>query len=198
MRTVTGISDHYGWADFVTLTLRDRAAVILDRRRVQLIEAGLPSAPYHHEALELSLEEAKVVIRRTQASVADHCLRALGALGSSCGVDAVAIQESPYEELPESIARVLASRPLTMAADGMMYREELASQAAAVGLVVHRFPRKSDQLAEASRALRCSASEVATILAGFGKSVGAPWRKEHRQVAAAALSILADRTELRS
>lgn len=198
MTTVTGISDHYGSAELVTITVRDRVPVILDRRSVELIESGLPSAPYHHEGLALPLDEAEVVIRRTRASVADHCRRALRTLVSSLGVEAVAIQESPYNDLPESVARVLASRPLTNAADGMMYREELASQAAAMGLAVHRFPRKSDQVAEASRALACSPSEVATILSDFGKSVGAPWRKEHKQVAAAALSVLADRGELRA
>jgi hypothetical protein len=73
----------------------------------------------------------------------------------------------------------------------MLYREELASQASAIGLLVHRFPRKSDQIAAASRALGSSASEVAAILARFGKLIGAPWRQEHKHVAAAALAILA-------
>ena len=68
-------------------------------------------------------------------------------------MDAIVIQESPYKELPESVSRVLDSRPLTYAADGMLYCEELVSQASATGLVVHRFPRKSDQIAAASGAL---------------------------------------------
>jgi len=191
MATVTGISDHIGWAELVTLTVRDRAPVILDRRRVELVEPGLPSAPYHHEGLALPLAAAELVIRKTRASIVEHCRRVVEALKSTWGVDAIVIQESPYKELPESVARVLDSRPLTYAADGMLYREELASQASAIGLVVHRFPRKTDQIAAASKALGSSPSGVATILAGFGQSVGAPWRKEHQQVAAAALCVLA-------
>jgi hypothetical protein len=197
MATVTGISDHIGWAELVTLSVRDRAPVILDRRRVELIEPGLPSAPYHHEGLELPLEEAELVIRKTRASVVEHCRRVMDALKCTWGVDAVVIQVSPYKELPESISRVLDSRPLTYAADGMLYREELASQASAIGLVVHRFLRKSDQVAAASKALGWSVTEVAGILASFGKSVGAPWRKEHQQVAAATLCVLAGSNELR-
>ncbi len=112
-------------------------------------------------------------------------------------MEAVVIQESPYEELPESLSRVLASRPLTMAADGMLYREELATQAAAIGLAVERFPRKSDQIAAASDALGSPVSEVARILSGFGKSVGAPLRKEHKHVAASALCILARNHDLK-
>ena len=192
MATVTGISDHYGRAELVTLSVRDQAPVILDRRRVELIEPGLPSAPFHHEGLELPIAEAELVIRKTRSSVAAHCCRVMDNLKTSFGVDAVVIQESPYKELPESLSRLLSSRPMTFAADGMLYREELASQASAIGLVVHRIPRKSDQIAAASRALGCSASEVATILSNFGKSVGSPWRKEHKHVAAAALCVLAD------
>ena len=197
MTTVTGISDHCGWAELVTLSVRDRAPVILERQRVELIEPGLASAPYHHEGLELPLDEAELVIRKTRASVADHCRRVLDALKSSFGVDAIVIQESPYKELPESLSRLLSSRPMTCAADGMLYREELASQASAIGLVVHRFPRKSDQIAAASKALGCSGSELATFLSKFGKSIGAPWRKEHKHVAAAALCILAGSNDLR-
>ena len=61
----------------------------------------------------------------------------------------------------------------------MLYREELASQASAIGLIVRRFPRKSDQIAAASKALGCSASEVATILSNHGflslSSIGGGW-----------------------
>ncbi|HEX4997291.1 MAG TPA: hypothetical protein VFY29_03645 [Terriglobia bacterium] len=193
MTTVTGISDHIGWAELVTLSLRDREPVILDRRRAELITPGLPSAPYHHEGLTLPFKEAERILRKTRASVEDRCRGALDTLKSSFRVDAVVIQASPYDELPESLELVLASRPLTYAADGMLYREELASQAAAIGLAVHRFPRKSDPIVAASQALGCSTTQVAATLAGFGKSVGAPWRKEHQHVAAAALCVLAGR-----
>jgi hypothetical protein len=77
----------------------------------------------------------------------------------------------------------------------MLYREELASQASGIGLVVHRFPRKSDPIDDASKAL--GSSKVATILSDFGKSIGSPWRKEHKHVAAAALCILARDNDLR-
>lgn len=195
MAAVTGVSDHCGWAELVTLTIQDDVPVILDRRRVRLIDPNLPSAPYHHEGLALPIDEAERVIHGTRTSVTENCRRVMADLKSSLGVVAIAIQESPYRELPDSVSRVLASRPLTYAADGMMYREELASQATAAGLAVHRFPRKSDRIAAASKALGCSASEVATLLSRFGESVGSPWRKEHKHVAAAALCVLTDSTD---
>lgn len=197
MPIVAGISDHIGWAEVVTLSLRDQAPVILDRRRVELIAPGLPSAPYHHEGLVLPLAEAESVVLKTRESVTERCRSALADLRSSLHVEAVVIQQSPYERLPDSVARVLASWQLTCAADGMMYREELASQAAAIGLVVHRTPRTTKPIAAASQALRLSESEVAALLEGFGKAVGSPWRKEHKLVAAAALCILAGSTVFR-
>jgi hypothetical protein len=41
-----GIAHHLGWA--VAVTASSEHAVV-DRRRVELIEPGLPSAPIHHE-----------------------------------------------------------------------------------------------------------------------------------------------------
>ena len=41
-----GIAHHYGWAVAVTASADHR---VVDRRRVELIELGLPAAPVHHE-----------------------------------------------------------------------------------------------------------------------------------------------------
>ena len=63
---VIGAADHYARAELVTLALRDAAPVFLDRRRVVLIDKGLPSAPYHHEALELDLRAAIDLVNRVR------------------------------------------------------------------------------------------------------------------------------------
>lgn len=41
-----GISHHYGWAVAVTASTDYR---VVDRRRIELIEPGVPTAPIHHE-----------------------------------------------------------------------------------------------------------------------------------------------------
>ena len=116
----------------------------------------------------------------------------------SLGADAVVLQESPYPSLPDSLEEVLASRALTCAADGMLYRELLAEQAQDLGLAVHRYPRRSDPVAEASAALDRTEEEIAGLLSRFGREVGPPWRKEHRRAAAAALCVLAGGGRLRT
>src|SRR3954452_23902141 len=41
-----GIAHHFGWAVAVTASADHE---VVDRRRMELIEPGLPSAPVHHE-----------------------------------------------------------------------------------------------------------------------------------------------------
>ena len=100
MQAVVGISDHCGWAEFVTVGVRDNAPLVLDRRRATLIAPGLPGTPYHHEGLELPLADAEKLINRVRQSVVEHTQAALSELRSSHGIGAVVLQESPLERLP--------------------------------------------------------------------------------------------------
>lgn len=49
-RAIVGVSDHGGWAVLVTVAGDGR---LLDRRRVELVDTGLPKLPYHHDAQRL-------------------------------------------------------------------------------------------------------------------------------------------------
>jgi hypothetical protein len=44
---VVGVSDHGGWAVLVTVA---RDGMLLDRRRVELVDDDLPGIPHHHES----------------------------------------------------------------------------------------------------------------------------------------------------
>ena len=85
-----GIAHHYGWA--VAVTASDDHEVV-DRRRIELIEPGLPPAPIHHEggphelhrqgepldddALATLVAEVRAsVVRTTSASLDELCRRA--------------------------------------------------------------------------------------------------------------------------
>lgn len=188
---VVGASDHYARAELVTLALEGGAPVLLDRRRVALLAADLPSAPYHHEALELDLAAATELVERVRRSVAEHARAALATMLATFRPRALALPASPFPRLPASLAEILRSRALTNAADGMLYRESLAEAALELGLDVRRYPRKSDPLRLAAEALGVDAAEVTTLLDRFGREAGAPWRKDHKLAAAAALWVLA-------
>ena len=197
MNAVTGISDHIGWAEFVTIGIQNKRPTILDRRRVELVEPGIPSAPYHHEGLELPLPEATKIIARTRKSIEDHCRRALSQAISYYKVNGIVLQESPMKQLPSVVAEVLASRRITCAADGMMYRESLVDAGTQLGLEVSRYPRKSDEVTAAAQSLGVARTAVAALITNFGREVGPPWHKEHQLAAASALRILSMKSAIR-
>ena len=190
VEAVIGASDHYGRAELVTLGAEDAVPVFLDRRRIELIDERLPSAPYHHEASELGIEAAIDLVNRVKRSVAKHARAAISTMLASYRARVLILPASPYDSLPDSLEEVLGSRPLTLAADGMLYRESLAGAAAALVMEVRRYPRKTDPTVLAAEAMGVEAAEVISLIAQFGREAGTPWRKDHKMAAAAALSVI--------
>ena len=190
---VIGATDHYARAELVTLAAEDAAPVLLDRRRVGLIGEDLPSAPYHHEALELDLGAATELVNRVRQSVAEHARAALSTLLAAYRARTLILPASPYRSLPDSLEEILGSRPWTHAADGMLYREGLAEAAAGLGMEVRRYPRKADPAVLAAEAMGTDVAAVHSLVARLGRDAGSPWRKDHKLAAAAALIVLGPR-----
>lgn len=104
MKAVVGISDHIGWAELVTVTLRRGTPVLLDRWRVALVDEGLASAPYHHESLELELAAARVPVERVRRSVDARARAALSSLRRDHPVGAVVLRRSALTSAPPAPA----------------------------------------------------------------------------------------------
>ncbi len=189
-KAVIGASVHYGRAELVALALEGGAPRFLGRRRVRLVADGLPSAPYHHEALELDIGAATALVDRVRRSVADCANAAISTMLATWRTGVLVLPASPYDRLPDSLEEVLGSRALTLAADGMLYRESLARAASELGMEVRRYPRKTDPAALAAEAMRLDIAAVNALIARFGREAGTPWRKDHKLAAAAALSVL--------
>ncbi len=185
-----GATVHYGRAELVTLAMENGAPRFLDRRRVGLLDDGLPSAPYHHEALELDIGAATALVDRVRRSVAERAGAAVSGMLATWRVGMLILPASPYERLPDSLEEVLGSRPLTLAADGMLYREFLAQAASEAGMKVRRYPRRTNPALLAAEAMGVDVAEVRALIARFGREAGPPWRKDHKLAAAAALSVL--------
>jgi hypothetical protein len=62
---IIGVSDHGGWTVLVTAA---RDGTLLDRRRVDLVDEGLPKIPYHSEAQRLPLDKAVELVERVRVS----------------------------------------------------------------------------------------------------------------------------------
>ena len=69
---VVGVADHNGWAALVCVSVKDGSPVVIDRRRVELIEPGLPKQPYEHETVGMNAAEAGRLVQEVRES-AVHC-----------------------------------------------------------------------------------------------------------------------------
>ncbi len=191
---VVGIADHRGWAIFVCVAVREGAPVVLDRRRVDLVSADLPSQPHHHEGAELDVAEAEALVRKVQHSVAAHTRTALSRLQADLGAEhrlvSIALQGGAGHPRPATFAEILESQTAMIAADGDLYRDALREAAEEVGMEARLIPRKGETEL-AAQALGVDAARAEKLLREIGRELGPPWRKEHRDAAAAAIAVLA-------
>ena len=75
-----GIEDHYAWANLVSVTTSGPNEILLDRRRVELLDQQLPASPYHHETLQMPLSEAEKLVRDVKTSANKRAKSALSSL----------------------------------------------------------------------------------------------------------------------
>ncbi|HKV04021.1 MAG TPA: hypothetical protein VJO53_02815 [Candidatus Acidoferrales bacterium] len=178
---IIGVSDHGGWAVLVTVA---RDGTLLDRRRVELVDEGLPKLPHHSEGQGLPLDEAVELVERVGVSAERHAVLALDAVEMAVPrILGVALRECPGW-LPPTIAERIKGYRAQNVADWVMYRKALARAAEARGWDVHWYDAKK-AFAAARKALR-----VADLEAHFlqvRKSVGPPWGKDHKLAMAAAI-----------
>ncbi len=177
---VIGVSDHGGWAVLVTAA---GDGELLDRRRVELVDEGLPKIPHHSEAQRMPIDKAVALVERVRESAEKHAALALGALATSVPrILGIALRKCP--PLPPTIAERIQDYHAQNNADWVMYRQALASAAEARGWPVHWYDAKS-VLSAASHALR-----VASLDAHFlktRKAIGPPWNNDHKLAMAAAI-----------
>ena len=177
---IIAVSDHGGWAVLVTVA---RDGTLLDRRRVELVDEGLPKIPHHTECQRLPLDEAVELVERVQVSAERHAVLALDAVAMAVPrVLGVALRKC--QEIPPTIAERIQGYRAQNVADWVMYRKALASAAEARGWPVHWYDAKS-VLGVASQVLR-----VGNLDAHFlrvQRAVGPPWNKDHKLAMAAAI-----------
>lgn len=173
-----GIADHLGWAVAVTATADH---VVVDRRRIELVEPGTPVMPAYHDGQALDDDGMAALIASVRESAEHATARALDELERSlpAPVISMALRISP-DEFPTDAA-TLRRPPWDARADAVMYRDVLAEAAERRGWDVHRYDAKTVEAAAAS-ALGDRADDV---LRGPRTRLGPPWAKDHRVALAA-------------
>ena len=168
--------------------------IVLRRERVELLDGSLPRQPYHAAAEGgLSPDDAARLISRVEQAATAAARRVteslLVELRDSGQVVVGAGLVAGVRPIPVDLAEILASHPLLHAAEGRLYEEAITESSAAVALPVLALEPKS-LLAETATTLGVSTTDLTAGLAAAGKRVGAPWQKDHREVATAALAAL--------
>ena len=169
--------------------------VVIDRRRIELVDSKVPGAaqPYH-AAEGLDLKEAEKLVNRSVEEARRRARQALCAviedLGKK-GYDAVACGILLASGRPATtLAATLASHALIHSAEGELFREALMHASKHCGLPVtgvkerELYDRGSAELGIPIEKLQRQVSEL-------GKSIGPPWRQDEKHAAMVAWLALA-------
>ena len=196
MKVALGAKAHSGWAALVVIGRSNDDFVVVDRRRIELVQDEWGKQPYH-AAEHLKPDAAQEVVQRGIAAAHRSAVREMRAAVKrererENEVTACAVLVA--DPIPDwSIEGILAVHFRMHQAEGVLFREALVRAAKACGLRVVAIPEKL--LAEhAERALGTPVSAMAKQLATLGKSVGPPWGKDQKAAALAALVALKGRS----
>jgi hypothetical protein len=196
VKAVLGVADHNGWAVCVTVAASRGVPVVVDRRRLELVEPGIPSQPYHHETLRMPPAEGERLVARVRESVLRTTFERLKELRDELqppySIVAMTLRVPPLSFVPVTVAEAHQSYNVTCRADGMMYHDALSIAARRLKLDV-QLQARGEEMSRAAGRLDVSAEELEQFLQRLGEAVGRPWQKEHRLAAAAAIAVLAAR-----
>lgn len=181
-----GIAHHLGWAVAVTAA-GDHS--VLDRRRMELIEPGLPAAPIHHEgglhqlhrsAEPLDDDALAALVRKVRASIVRTASAALDDLEAVLPEPILSMSLRAWAaDFPGDIPAQRRA-PYESHADSIMYRQVLAELGHERGWEIHLYDKDVER--QAARVLGERAEEV---LQGPRAALGPPWSKDHRVALAA-------------
>jgi hypothetical protein len=169
------------------LVTADGNGALLDRRRVELVDEGLPKIPHHSEGQMLPLDEAVKLVERVRASAERHAKLVLDTVAVAVRerILGVALRQCP--ELPPTIAKRITNYRARNVADWVMYRKALAAASEARGWPVHWYDSRQVH-AMASKAL--GVENLDAHFLQLRRSVGAPWGQDHKTAMAAAIAAM--------
>ena len=161
-----------------------RDGMLLDRRRVELVDDDLPALPHHHEGQLLPIDGAVALVERVRDSAERHAVLALDEVAMAVPrVLGIALRSCP--QLPSTTAERIKNYRARNVADWVMYRKALAAAAEARGWPIYWYDAKK-VLASAHQALHVESFDAYFLQ--MRKAVGPPWNKDHKLAMAAAIA----------
>ncbi len=189
MKVVFGLKAHSGWAALVVIGRREGDFVVVDRRRVEMVEEEWAKQPYH-AAEGLESKKARDLVKRgieAARRIAKRELRAAVKRERDRGNEVAGCAVLVGNPMPDwSVEQILAVHFRMHQAEGMLFRDVLVEAAKACELNLITLPEKT-LMQEAEKLLRTPASELVKIVGALGKCAGSPWSKDQKDATIAAL-----------
>ncbi len=184
-RAAVGFRAHSGWAALVAVTGSPRSPIVIDRRRIELVEPGIPKQPYH-AAEKLGLKEAEELVRRSTETARLLGRRALRTLMDE-------LREKGHEVVAcglllgsgralTTLAATLASHALIHTAEGELFRDALRHASQHCDLLVTGV-KERDLFASAAAKLRLPMNELLRRVTELGMTIGPPWAADQKHAA---------------
>lgn len=194
-RAALGVRAHSGWAAVVVMAGTIHEPAIIDRRRIELREAGNENArfPYHYVET-WKLDRATAFIESCAASSVGFASTALsaivadikkrGAVLAGCGLLTASGRPLP------NLAGILESHSYIHAAEGEFFRDAVARACKKKKIDVHRV-KEREAFEWAGARLGMSDQALKQKIDTLGKPLGSPWTADQKLASAAALLVLA-------
>jgi hypothetical protein len=175
-----GIAHHFGWAVAVTAATDHQ---VVDRRRIDLVEPGMPTAPIHHEGSRLDVPAATALVAEVRASAMRATTASLDDLATAvrAPIASMSLRAWPLD-FPDDVV-VQRRAAYESRADSVMYRLVLAECARARGWDVHLFDARDVE----GQAVAILGERAADVLHGPRATLGPPWGQDQRMALAATI-----------
>jgi len=197
MRTqaALGFRAHSGWAALVVAAGPLEGPTVLDRRRIEITDPGIPGSkqPYHaaqrlslpraEQYLGRCIEKTKLLARGRVSAVVDE-VREKGYAVVSAGI--LAASGRPLTTLEAT----LASHALIHTAEGELFRNALIEACEQLKLAVTKVSER-ELYARAETQLGLPFGELRRRVAELGRPLGPPWGQDQKHAALVAWLALA-------
>jgi len=197
MKVAFGMKAHSGWAALVVVGKRAGELVMVDRRRIELVEDEWAKQPYH-AAEDMKPDAARDVVERGVKAahrIAAIEMRAAVTRERERENEVTACAVLVSSPMPDwSVDEILAVHFRMHKAEGVLFRDALVRASKACGLKLVAIPEKL-LTKHAEKALGMKATGLEKKIAVLGKSAGPPWGKDQKDAALAALVALQGRSK---
>ena len=193
MKVAFGLKAHSGWAALVVVGRQRDELVVVDRRRIELVEQSWAKQPYH-AAEGLEREKTRDLVKRGVDSAHRLALTEMKAAVkrerdrknevAGCAV----LVGTPMPDW--TTEEILAVHFRMHKAEGALFQNALVR--AAEKCKLNTLPVLEKELMTQARSqFRSETDQLVKKIAQLGKSIGAPWVKDHKDATLAALMTLA-------